>query len=510
MGSPNRVLFQRTVAPRRMTTSLRNCDRLTGPNQLTAPTSTHRASRRGLMPRTRVAPSVWWSFVAPRTEPSPCRPRIGVRHAAALSPVIRSTRSSACSNDGPGNGSTVAVQFERGHATASRSTAATAGLARPPGITWRPATFARCCAARCWSRVLVRGRRDGCVGLVCVGWFGDELVVAGSWWWRWIVGVVLTVTVTEPGVRGLTVFPWVVFAAVGVEFELCGGGDGLANSVLSGVVWVVGCVCFTSESTHLGGRCHGFFPALSVVCGVGAGAVVESRSGAGSTWMVVVWFGCAWGWSVTELVVCGSWCGGGGGCVGGGVDGDGDGAGGSVCDGVSVGSSQPLASNVNFVAGARWRIRWCLVLVWVVRVCAVHERVDTSGGRCQRVLPSGVVVSALGRRVLVVAFWCGSTVDGCCRVGCAWGGFGDGVGGCGRGGLRWMRRRWFDGTVTEPGCGVCDGVSVLVSSAVGVALNFVAGRRGDSVVSGVGVGGSGVSVHECIDASVVDVNGFFR
>ena len=154
------------------------------------------------------------------------------------------------------------------------------------------------------------------------------------------------------------------------------------------------------------------------------------------------------------------------------------------------GAPRPLASNVNFVAGRRWPIRWCRVLARVVG-CVCSRRPRPTGRRCQRLLP-GVC-----RRLRVVG--AGAVVgdsrrafDGGWAVqcgGCAWCGFGDGVGGWGS---------WWGAvdasavvlkvTVTEPvGAGFvtvfpCGSPRPLASN-----VNFVAGQTvANSVVSGVG------------------------
>ena len=207
--------------------------------------------------------------------------------------------------------------------------------------------------------------------------------------------------------------------------------------------------------------------------------LLESRSGAGASTVdgLFVGLGVRGAGSVTELVVAGR----------GGVAVDASavvltvtvtepGAAGFVTV-FPCGSSQPLASSLNFVAGCDggelggvWC--WC---GWS-GVC-VHESVDASGGRCQRVLRGGVVVRAVGAGAVVgVAFWCGG-VDGgwvVCGVGCAWCGVGDGVGGCGS---WWCGGGCVGGGVDGDGdraggCWVRDGVSVWFVAAVGVEFEL--------------------------------------
>ena len=182
-----------------------------------------------------------------------------------------------------------------------------------------------------------------------------ELVVAG----RGGVAVdasavVLTVTVTEPVAAGfVTVFPCGSARPLASSVNFVAGAT-VANSVVSGV-GVGGRVCvFTSAATQLVVDVNGFFPASSSFVSLVPARLLESRSGVGvgSVDGLFAGLGVRGAGSVTELVVAGR----------GGVAVDAS----AVVLTVTVtepvaagfvtvfpcGSARPLASSVNFVAGA--------------------------------------------------------------------------------------------------------------------------------------------------------------
>ncbi len=361
LGTPNRLLFSPPIAPpvNDQFASATSFDvavptALTGSN-VDATAESGEPAHGPISGGT----SVWWSFVAPdygtvtlSTEGSTFDTMLAVYSGASVD-----TLDPLASNDGAGNGSSVSLRVEAGHTyhvAVDGGDGVTGSIAL--GFTWTPSSFVSLVPARLLESrsglVTVDGVSSG-VGVRGAGSV-TELVVAG----RGGVpadasAVVLTVTVTEPvGAGFVTVFPCGSPRPLASNVNFVAGAT-VANSVVSGV-GVGGRVClFSMVDAQLVVDVDGFFPASSSFVSLVPARLLESRSGlAHGRWVCSAGIGVRGAGSVTELVVAGR----------GGVAADAS----AVVLTVTVtepvgagfvtvfpcGSPRPLASNVNFVAGA--------------------------------------------------------------------------------------------------------------------------------------------------------------
>jgi subtilisin family serine protease len=266
-GSPNRLLFSSPISP-----PANDDFAAATPIDLTGPTtlggSNVDATRESGEPSHGPnfgGTSVWWSFVAPftgdvtfATEGSTFDTMLAVYSGTSLS-----TLAPLASNDGPGNGSTVALRVEPGriyHLAVDGGDGVVGSVAL--GFAWKPASFVPLVPAR-----LLESRSSGSTvdGLLSgLGVRGAGSVTELPVWGRGgVVGdasaVVLTVTVTEPGAAGfVTVFPCGAARPLASNVNFVAGST-VANSVVSGV-GSNGRVCvFTLVAAHLVVDVNGYF-----------------------------------------------------------------------------------------------------------------------------------------------------------------------------------------------------------------------------------------------------------